>query len=155
MNAPTCKVELTYQDREGNKANVMFHLPFSTPPAIAAAAANAMISLLSGISDAVCVRFALRWNVTIDAPPIPALTSNVKRKAALFYTNEVEYEAIWIPSPKTEYTEQEGSLVLVRFDVGNPQVAGVLQAITAALSVTVTPENTPFPPLFVAGGIAL
>lgn len=136
----TVAMEFEFVDRDERGSRLTLRLPFSTPEATLHSIANLFVSRLRAISDAVLYRYHFRWRIDDDAPPTPGPQSDVGCYMVLYYSNGADIEPIFIPSPNPDVLEQSGDFAGIRLDLGNPAVAFLADALTAALLQTLGPD---------------
>lgn len=148
----TLAMEFTFIDRDGGSARLTMRLPFSTTYEQANSIASLFIPHLTSLSDAALVRYQFRWNYREDSPDAPGIQSNVGYYLCLYYSNDVDTEPVFIPSPNPAFLEAAGSFAGIRLDMANPSVVALADALTTALASTVGPDASPWSRWLVVGG---
>jgi hypothetical protein len=152
---PMVRVSIVFIDRGGRKGATSFLFSASVSPQSAIAWAIDTASVIEDISDAKAIQAKYEYRVTIDEPDEPSFTSDVHRRAILFYRNEDEIEAISIPSADTNILESTGRYQGVRVDALNSEVVAFNATILALAGSLATKEGEPFPGQFEVGGLAV
>jgi len=152
-NANTLVLEWGFVDRNGGRAQMTMHLPFSTTLATLNTFVSTMAPLLTTLSNATIERLTYRYRYADNAPGAPAIGSNSNLLLSLYYRNESRYEQINLPAPDTSYLETEGAYQGIRLDTSLVSVQSALSELTTALEAVVTPEAEAFPTEFLAGGV--
>jgi hypothetical protein len=155
VHPATCVAEFTFRDNGKGSARLQLRFPFSTSYDTMNSIASLFASRLSAISDALLVGYRFRWNWKEDAPDAPGILSNVGYYLCLYYSNGVDYEPVFIPSPNQEYLETTGSFAGIRLDLSNPAVVSLADALTTALLGTVDPNGGEWGRVLVVGGRTL
>lgn len=115
-------------------------------------AALNIIQAAAALSDAALQSVTLRYEARDTNHPPPATDSNVGFYLALYYSNETDTIAIWLPSPDNSLLETSGDFAGIRLDMGNPLVVAATDALTIALGATVSADMEVFGRSFVVGG---
>lgn len=152
--ANTATVELFYKDNE-REARVTLRFPFGLSTGSIIAASESLQSAIASISDAVLVRREIRWKWYEDNPPEATGTAPSQSYLALFYRNEGEYDAVYLPAPKEELWKASGAYAGVVLDTDNPAVAALVDDFNVALAAAAGPVFPFVGASFVVGGRAL
>ena len=155
VHPATVVAEFTFKDRGKGSAKLTMRFPFSLSFDTLNSIATLFVSRLSAISDGLIVAYRFRWNWKEDSPDAPGILSDVGYYLCLYYSNDVDTEPIFIPSPNQAYLETEGSFAGIRLDLSNPAVVALADALTAALSLTVDPDGREWGRVLVVGGRTL
>src|SRR5690348_13111029 len=113
----TVQAEVLWADRDGGEAKFTTRFPFSLPLETAFSNTVAIVGLMMPLSDAVPIRITLRYRGHEDDTLTPGLNSNVGRYLALYYSNDVDTEPVFIPSGDLSLLETEGSFAGIRLDM--------------------------------------
>lgn len=148
----TLSLELSYVDKEGRGAKTTVKLPFSTSYDMAISKGNAIASAIAPLTQAALVSIVVRYVYREDSPIAPHILSDVGYYLVLYYSNGVDTEPFYIPAPVDEHLETTGSFAGIRFDLGNPAVALLADALTNALTAIVGPDASPWNRALVCGG---
>lgn len=151
--AKTCRIEMVFTDREDRKSKTLFHLPFFTPPNTAFTKGLSVGAALQAASEAVLIGVKVFYSWKESNPGEAGPESNVRSLVGLFYRNESEYEALWLPSPKAIIFENTGAYQGIRVDPTVPELAPFVGPSALVVSAMATPEGTPFPTVYVVGGL--
>lgn len=151
----TVKIAFSFQDREGQTGLLTAYLPFAASDAECETFANEFIDKAGVLSDANIIAYRYTWQWATDSDAIAAVGSNVRRSLCLFYRNDDRYEAIYLPSADMSLTASSDRYDGIRVDYSNPTTAALIDAFTAAMMQTVTPEGLPWPELYVVGGVRI
>src|SRR5689334_549667 len=155
QHAATAAAELTYADSGGRTAKVTTRLPFTTPFDTAYSRALAIASAIAPLTLAKLSSIVIRYVWQEEAPVAPDALSNVGYYLCLYYSNDVDTEPIFIPSPNPAVLETTGSFAGIRLDLANPAVVSLADALTTALRDTLTPDGVAFERHLVVGGRTL
>lgn len=155
VHPATCVAEFTFKDRGGGSAKLTLRFPFSLSFDTLNSIAGVFVSRLTAISDGIITRYQFRWNWKEDSPDVPGVLSNVGYYLCLYYSNDVDTEPVFIPSPNPSYLETAGNFAGIRFDLSNPSVVALADALTEALSGTVGPDGGEWGRVLVVGGRSL
>lgn len=139
--ATTAKCELVYVDKDARKGQVTLHLPFSTPYDAAFSKAYTIAAAIDTISNAKLLSITIRYDHREENPVAPSVLSDVGYYLCLYYSNDVDYEPIFIPSPNPDVLETTGSFTGIRLDLSNPSVVALADALTTALAGTLAPDG--------------
>lgn len=151
----SCAAETLWADRGGRQAKTTLRLPFALSFAEAYSAASTLTSLMAAISDAVPISITLRWQYREDNPDEPGVLSNVGRYLCLYYSNDVDIEPIFVPSPNPTYLETTGNFAGIRLDLSSPEVVALANALSEALAGILAPDDVPWNRWLVGGGRTL
>jgi hypothetical protein len=150
----TALLELYYRDRE-REARITLRFPFALSGEEISSAAQELQSAIAGISDARLVRREIKWRWH-DASPQPASgPAPANSHLVLFYRNEADYDALFLPAPKAELWEAAGPYAGVRLDTNNPFVQSAMGDFNLALASAVGAVFPFVGSTFVVGGLAL
>ena len=151
---PRCPIVFQWEDREGNIAAQRQYFNHSSALATVEAGAALWYTAVQGVSNATLRRFTLSWQWEREGPNDAEVGSDVYRRLALFYRNNYEMGAIWLPSGRESLLETEGTYAGVRVAASVDAVADALQLMMPVIDFIRTPEGNPFPSEYVVGGIA-
>lgn len=151
---PRCPIVFQWEDRDGNISAQRLYFNHSTAPADVAAGAELWLGGVQGVSNARARRFIASWQWEDTTAVLGESGSDVYRRLALFYRNDYEMAAIWLPSGRETLLETLGTYAGVRVNVYDDAVADALQLMAPLIDFIVTPEGGVFPSEYVVGGIA-
>lgn len=156
MPGDTVAVQYIFRDRDTREAQLTLYLPSSLTRDAALSQALAMVDVLKGISNAAVVSVTLVYKVVFSPAPVPPISSDVLRKAWLFYRNEDNiYEAVAVPSVKGELLAVEGPYTGVALLEPSPAGGLPIGSVEGLVIGTTTAEGQPFPQTYVNGGLIL
>lgn len=157
MLAPelTAVGEMVWRDRGGNSAKLTVRFPFSIGRDTAFSSLTAIANAAQAISDAAIERITLRYNYHEDGPIAPGILSDVGYYLCLYYSNDVDTEPVFVPSPRTSILETSGSFAGIRLDMANPEVVSLTDALTSALGGILAPDGLPWNRWLGGGGRTL
>lgn len=156
MLKATVKLQTMWRDRDGREAQLQLYLPSSSSLTQAVQGALLAISLVSDLSNAVCTGYKVIWEGTNASEEDAEPTSDVNRAGWLFYRNEDNfYEAIKIPSLRSNLVESEGAWAGVRLVAKTTAEGAPLLVMEGLASLLATAEGQPFPGELVNGGLML
>lgn len=153
--AITAKCELVYVDKDARKGQVTIHLPFATPHDTAFSKAYTIAAAIDSISNAQLLSITIRYDHKEEAPLAPDILSNVGYYLCCYYSNDVDTEPIFIPSPHPDVLETTGDFAGIRLDLSNPSVVSLADALTTALATTLGPDGVVWNRWLVGGGRTL
>lgn len=151
---PRCPIVFEWEDRDGNTSAQRLYFNHSDARETIEAGAALWLEAVQGVSNATPRRFIMSWQWERVGPNDAEVGSDVYRRLALFYRNNYEMAAIWIPSGREELLETVGTYAGVRVAASVPAVADVLQLMAEVTDYVITPELNPYPNIYVVGGIA-
>jgi hypothetical protein len=151
----TVAVELMYKDNDGGQAKVTIRLPFGASRDTALAAGQTIAGAISALSDALLVSITARYNLEDTSPDAPGILSNVGYYLCLYYSNDLDTEPVFVPSPNPAVLETTGSFAGIRLDLSNPAVVALADALTDALAETLGPDASPWNRWLERGGRTL
>lgn len=151
---PRCPIVFYWEDRDGNTAAQRLYFNHSSDVSVVSTAAGLWLAGVQGVSNATPRRYTLSYQWDRAGPNDAEVGSDVYRRLALFYRNDYEMAAIWLPSGREELLETEGTYAGVRVAASVPAVADALQLMASVIDFTVTPEGDSFPDIYVVGGMA-
>jgi hypothetical protein len=110
---------------------------------------------MQAISDAVPDQFDIYYRWRDTTPPPAAIGSDTARFVAFYYSNGVDSDAIFVPSPNPAIFETLGPYAGIRVDTANPAVLSAVEVFNLALETAGASVSFPVGPGFVAGGRVL
>lgn len=110
---------------------------------------------MEAISDAVVDEIKLYYRGYENTPATPAIGSEVAQFVGLYYSNEGEFDAVFIPAPKPSLYETVGPYAGIRVDTSNPTVLALLESLNLALATAGASVSFPLGSGFMAGGRVL
>jgi len=155
MAAPMQKVQMRYLDWNGNEARSTMYVPLSLSEGTLISALNTLLGFLNGITNGVIPDCSVSYTLDFVPPSEASIDSDVGRMLVLFYRNETEIEALYIPSPPNSLFETEGKYAGIRVDPTGPAILPYIEDAPDLFSILSTPEGTPFPTVYVVGGLVL
>lgn len=149
---PVAIVEANWLDNNGRKAEVRFGIGEQSSFPDAFSRANAIVSAISAISNAVFVEYRIIWRVRNPSAPAPAPDSDVEANLLLFYGNDTNAASFRLPSPRPLPVDMVGPYRAVRLDMDAPEVLPLLTQLGSGLADTNTPGGAAWPLPLLAGG---
>jgi hypothetical protein len=149
----TIAIDLSFRDRDGNRAKATCYCAVATSTADAWMLAIAIGDRMQALSNAILFKIQLTWRYTVDSPAEPAIESDIERKILLLVTNEdEEINGIVIPSPGDIF-EAIGAYAGIRLDLAT---AGAIGFADMLLSVELqTDDNRAVGTQLVTGGLTI
>lgn len=131
------------------------YLPFFASETTVQSFINLYIPRLQALSNAAIVSWTATWSARDDQPEIAALGSDVGSNLVLIYRQDDTHDWIWVPSPRSNLFEQEGTYKGIRLDALRPDVIDILEGWQDVVAVIVNNNADSFPVEFVVAGLSL
>lgn len=150
----TMTAVVLFQDKE-REARVTVRFPLSLGMATIIAAALELRSRMLALSDAVSpeVKFFHRQQVSGDT--FGGFDVPIASALGLFYRNDGEFDALYIPAPLPTLFETTGPYAGIRLDTADATVAAMVEELNLALAATGALIAFPVGPGFLGGGRVL
>lgn len=152
---PTARLSITFIDRGGNEGKLSILFPATAEPSSVFAWLNSNLSVLTGISNAKIASAVWRLSLRNDSPTEPDDESDSASFLALYYRNEERFEAIFIPSPRTDLYDLQGDYAGIRLQQAGPFFSIAAELVSGAAIPHLQENGEAFPETLVVGGLAL